>query len=222
MFVVSEIKDIVRVPPSHIHLPRHAALTDQINIKYANRILHNVGLVIRVFDLLSSTPGTVFACQDGSYTATVHFRLLVFRPWVGEVLQGTIAGSSEEGLKVSLDFFQDIMIPSSWMTENSYFSKEEGLWIWPVEGEEGEMVKMSMEQGDTIRCRVESLVFNEAVPVIKTPQSATAGNPPGSAGPNAPPTTPIEPNEGKVSDAPFYLMCSINDAGLGCVSWWEE
>lgn len=37
---------------------------------------------------------------------------MVFRPFVGEVLVGRVAQSSEGGLRVSLGFFDDIIVPS--------------------------------------------------------------------------------------------------------------
>jgi DNA-directed RNA polymerase III subunit RPC8 len=39
--------------------------------------------------------------------------MIVFRPFVGEVLTGKIAGSSTEGVRVSMGFFDDIIIPPS-------------------------------------------------------------------------------------------------------------
>ena len=39
------------------------------------------------------------------------FRLIVFRPFKGEVLIGRISSSTPAGIKVRLDFFEDILIP---------------------------------------------------------------------------------------------------------------
>eukprot|EP00955_Chlamydomonas_euryale_P067610 359882-Chlamydomonas_euryale.AAC.2 len=41
----------------------------------------------------------------------VRFRLVVFRPFVGEVLVGQLKSCSREGLRVSLGFFDDILVP---------------------------------------------------------------------------------------------------------------
>lgn len=67
MFVLSVIEDLVRVHPSQFLQPREQALEDQLNKKYANKVLHNVGLCLRVFDLQTISEPVVHACQDGSY-----------------------------------------------------------------------------------------------------------------------------------------------------------
>jgi len=41
----------------------------------------------------------------------VTFRLIVFRPFKGEILTGRISSSTPAGIKVRLDFFEDILIP---------------------------------------------------------------------------------------------------------------
>ena len=41
----------------------------------------------------------------------VDFRALVFRPFRGEVLEGKISDANGAGLRVSLDFFDDVFIP---------------------------------------------------------------------------------------------------------------
>lgn len=51
--------------------------------------------------------------------ALVFFRMVVFRPFIGEVLVGKIASSSPNGIRVTLQFFDDIVIPAEWMKENS-------------------------------------------------------------------------------------------------------
>jgi len=41
----------------------------------------------------------------------VRFRQVVFKPYINEVITGTITKCSIEGIQVSLDFFDDIIIP---------------------------------------------------------------------------------------------------------------
>lgn len=45
---------------------------------------------------------------------------MVFRPFKGEVITGRIGSSSESGIKVALDFFNDIHVPVDLMFEGSY------------------------------------------------------------------------------------------------------
>jgi len=41
-----------------------------------------------------------------------EFRLIVFRPFVGEVLTGRIMAATHTGIRISLEFFDDIFIPA--------------------------------------------------------------------------------------------------------------
>lgn len=46
--------------------------------------------------------------------------MVVFRPFVGEVLKGRIVSCTEEHIRVSMDFVQDIIIPSYALQTPSY------------------------------------------------------------------------------------------------------
>jgi DNA-directed RNA polymerase III subunit RPC8 len=71
--------------------------------------------------------------SEGAAHQLVKFRLIVFRPFVGEIIVGKITSSNKDGIKVSVDFFDDILIPASLLQNPSVFNSEEGLWIWKYE-----------------------------------------------------------------------------------------
>ena len=48
------------------------------------------------------------SCSD----VVAEFRLTVFRPFVGEVLTGRIMTATYTGIRISLEFFDDIFIPA--------------------------------------------------------------------------------------------------------------
>ena len=52
--------------PQHFGLPPEQAIINELNKKYANRVLHDVGLCICVFDLSESGEGRV-RYGDGFY-----------------------------------------------------------------------------------------------------------------------------------------------------------
>jgi len=136
MFIISAICDSVRVPPSAFALPPSVAINSEIDEKYPNKVLYDNGLVIsRWGDPIEIGDG--ICVSDGGAHYEVVFRLLVFRPFVDEVIVGKIAHSSEEGIRVSLGFFNDILIPSYWMLRPSHFDPKTRLWVWtPDYGEE--------------------------------------------------------------------------------------
>ena len=56
---VGGIQDTVAVQPAQFGLPPVQAITNELNKKYANRVLHDVGLCISVFDLAEAGEGKV-------------------------------------------------------------------------------------------------------------------------------------------------------------------
>lgn len=85
-----------------------------LNKKYANRVLHDVGLCICVFDLAEAGEGKV-RYGDGclwhkgdsptckavasSQEVPVVFRMVVFRPFPSEVILAKVKSSSEDGIR---------------------------------------------------------------------------------------------------------------------------
>ncbi|KAL3898216.1 MAG: hypothetical protein SGCHY_002887, partial [Lobulomycetales sp.] len=139
------------------------------------------------------------------------FRLIVFRPFIGEVISGRVLSQSPLGIRVSLGFFDDITIPHLWMKQPDgacEFNVSEGVWVWKIESddvedqetggeeaedEEGGPSQLFIDNGEKIRFRVESETFADVAP------------------------------RGKVQDTkqPYSLAGSITDDGLGLESWWE-
>eukprot|EP00842_Homolaphlyctis_polyrhiza_P004499 jgi/Hompol1/504/HPOL_005334-RA len=85
MFVLSRLKDIVRVLPKDFTKGLTEAITEGLNQKYANKVLHNVGLCITVYHLEK---------VDDPLVHALTFEMIVFRPANSEVLEGRIKDSS--------------------------------------------------------------------------------------------------------------------------------
>lgn len=66
MFHLAIIKDTVAIQPAYFSLPADKAIKQELDKKYANRVLHDVGLGICVFDLTSVGEGKV-RYGDGCY-----------------------------------------------------------------------------------------------------------------------------------------------------------
>ena len=68
MFVLSEIKSLVRLLPKGFDKSLEEQLTDELNRKLSNRVLLNVGLCLSLFDILDIGesfifPGKIFKCK---------------------------------------------------------------------------------------------------------------------------------------------------------------
>ena len=170
----------------------------EIDLKYPNRVLMDVGLVVcRYGDCLEVGHGSCVA-GDGGAHHQCRFRLVVFKPFVDEVCLGKIKRSSSKGVFVSLGFFDDVFIPAHWMLRPSSYEKETGLWVWTpdYDGEDNEATdgtgavkqertdslgshgpneatnnRYEMDIGAEIRFKVKSINFTQ---VTKTAKGITA------------------------------------------------
>jgi DNA-directed RNA polymerase III subunit RPC8 len=104
-------------------------LREQIEIKYSNRILLHVGLCVTFYDFISIGDPYIYP-SEGSSIQIVRFRMVVFRPFVGETMTGKLVSSNREGLKISVDFFDDILIPAALLQAPCVYNPTDGLWTW--------------------------------------------------------------------------------------------
>lgn len=195
MFVLTVLRDTLRVMPADFSKTREDALKDEINRKYSNKVLHDIGLCMLVHDLLEIDEGVV-QHSEGWIWIKVKFRMIVFRPFKGETLVGRVRSSSPDGIQVSMEFFDDIEIPKDHMKMNCDFNTEEGVWIW--RDEDGQLFYADL--GEQIRFQVLESKFLDISP--PRPQIGDVDSVPISHSP------------------PYSLICSIVDPGLGLLSWW--
>ncbi|KAJ3275733.1 DNA-directed RNA polymerase III subunit rpc25 [Terramyces sp. JEL0728] len=192
MFVLETIEDLVRVQPASFKYSQIKALEDELNRKYSNKVLHNVGLCLRVYDIDSATDPIIHACQDGSYQFV--FRMVVFRPFKGQVLLGLVKDcDAVKGVRVSLKFFDDIYIPPQYLMDGTVFNREEGAWVWKYDDNE-----YFMDPGNWIRFRVEQAEFIDVGPMKKSDTDETLVN----------------------RKAPYTIYASCAEQGLGLIDWW--
>ena len=91
--------------------------------------------------------------------------MLVFRPDIEEVLVGKIKNCSKEGVQVSLEFFDDILIPSDSLQHPARYDDSESVWIWEYPLEDGEHHDLFMDAGEQIRFKIVSESFVDSGPV---------------------------------------------------------
>lgn len=61
------------------------------------QVVHKVGLCIALWDIQKIEDAYIFP-GDGSSHSVVHFRYVVFRPFMDEILLGKIKSCSKEGV----------------------------------------------------------------------------------------------------------------------------
>ncbi|KAM5541365.1 hypothetical protein V8D89_004919 [Ganoderma adspersum] len=211
MFQLSIIKDTVAVHPSQFGLPPEPAITNELNKKYANRVLHDVGLCICVFDLAEVGEGKI-RYGDGCLWYKVVFRLTVFRPFASEVILAKVKSSDEDGVRLTVGFFDDIYVPLVYLPEPTAFDPKERAHFW-LPGSEStsshELLdsaltdRMYIDAGDVLRVRVEADEFHDDEP--------------------GPPKAHEGVQQVRESRRPPYtITCSMSEQGLGPTSWWRN
>mmetsp|Transcript_6818 Transcript_6818/g.10688 ORF Transcript_6818/g.10688 Transcript_6818/m.10688 type:complete len:245 (-) Transcript_6818:682-1416(-) len=244
MFVLSLLKDTVRIAPENFSIDTTQAIFEELTKKYSNKIVNNLGLCISVYDLVSVGDPYLYP-NDGASHTKVEFRMVVFKPFQEEVIVGRIAECDTKGVVVTLGFFDDIFIPASLLQPPSDFDSGENLWVWKFEGND-----LYMDLDEEIRFRVKAIEYT--VPPVAAPQPALAptqaafvpGKPPPSGvkpglppKPGAPPAAPAAASTSATpathtsvainltpppQHPPMKIIASINEDGLGLISWWSS
>ncbi|KAA3481267.1 DNA-directed RNA polymerase III subunit RPC8 [Gossypium australe] len=119
------IEHTLRLPPHLLHLPVDEAINPiSSNMFIVSMVIAKLGLCISVYDIRSIKGGFIFP-GDGASTYMGEFRLIVFRPFIGEIIVAKLKESDANGLRLSLGFFDDIYIPVHLLP-----TPNQGRWIW--------------------------------------------------------------------------------------------
>jgi len=137
MFQLSKIEDIIKIKASLFNDEIYA-INQAITLKYVNKVLKNVGLIISMYDIISIGDRHVYPGDDGAHINVV-FRLIVFKPFIGEVITGKLISSNARGVKISLGFFDNIFIFPDLLQPRSSFDEQDKVWVWPYEDHRLEM-----------------------------------------------------------------------------------
>ena len=151
MYILKVINEKVTVSPDRFNLPLEDALNEQIELKYVNKVLPGVGLCVCLFDILHVGDPYIYP-REGGTIQDINFRLVIFRPFVGEILTGKIVNSDEQGLRVSMGFFDNISIDHSLLQEPKSFDEESKIWSWKYSdgGEEGTSDSFSLDLDEVV------------------------------------------------------------------------
>ncbi|KAF9619085.1 hypothetical protein IFM89_005099 [Coptis chinensis] len=173
MFFLSVIEHTLRLPPHLLNLPPDQVIKGELETLFLDKVITNLGLCVSVYDIRNIDGGFIFP-GDGASTFTVciyvyfsaslayfctctlwqvNFRLIMFRPFVGEVLSGEVEKSDAKGLRLSLGFFKDITLPAHLLPNPSKFG-EDGKWTWDFNGTE-----LPIEKEDEIRFKVHNIRY---------------------------------------------------------------
>ncbi|XP_009866210.1 PREDICTED: DNA-directed RNA polymerase III subunit RPC8, partial [Apaloderma vittatum] len=89
--------DTVRIPPWQFERKLNESIAEELNKKLANKVVYNVGLCICLYDITKLEDSYIFPGDGASHTK-VHFRYVVFHPFLDEILIGQIKSCSQDGV----------------------------------------------------------------------------------------------------------------------------
>ncbi|KZT53403.1 hypothetical protein CALCODRAFT_501153 [Calocera cornea HHB12733] len=227
MFILARLKDTVPLHPQDFALDPIAALTREINKKYANKVLHDVGLCVVLFDVVECSEGKV-RFGDGCLWHKLTFRMVVFRPFVGEVFVGEVKSSTPTHVQVTLGFFSSLHIPAHLLPTPSAYDPAEKTFFWAPTLAEGQdpfdvpkEERFTIDVGAKIRCCVHGDAFWE-----EEPWKGPVGKKAASALPGTPGAAAEEQEQEQEQEderrSPYTITCSAAGSGLGLVEWWVE
>jgi len=240
-FNLSRLSDTVQIQPRDFGKDLLEAITAALNEKYPNRVVPQLGLCIALYDVVAVGEAQIHPGSAAHHTH-VEFRLVVFRPFVGEVLEGTIIGCDEAGLRVSMGFFDNIHVPRhliGFAQGAVRWSPDERLWFWQVD----EASQLWFDTGDPhlkenpVRFRVQEVAYSKEVNVASKEADtgatgagagagagAAAAAAAAAAGAAATAVVPAAAPDGAPKEAapepPMQITACIDVSGLGLVSWW--
>ncbi|KAJ4287185.1 DNA-directed RNA polymerase III complex subunit Rpc25 [Kalmusia sp. IMI 367209] len=195
MFILTTIEDLIQIAPQDFDKPSAQAIKDAINIKYANKVIHKVGLCICMWDLLKASEGLI-GHGTGLVNVNVEFRMVVLRPFSGEILHGRIKSANEAGMVIDLDFTYEVFVPGANLFEQCHYDHGENVWVWKPSDE------FFFDKGEPVLFRVEQEEWFDQKPTIV--RKDEFGN--------------VIENR----SVPWRIIGSMNQSGLGPCMWWES
>lgn len=203
MFQLVLLRDILVLHPHLLSEDTTTTLTNSLNRKYINKVIYNVGLAIALFDIIKIADPIIFPGQ-GDVNVSIEFRLIVFKPLIGEVLVGEVIKSSIEGIVVGIGFFKDILIPPECLPQESHYSEADKAWYWKYVGEDGDH-ELFIDSKMPLRFRVTAEIFTDVVMQKNSVENSID-----------------DANNDTTHDVqPYRLIGEISDSGLGILSWWD-
>jgi len=194
MFILTKVADLVQIEPQDFRKGDLQCIEDNINAKYANKVIQNIGLCICLYDLLSTSDGLI-GNGTGLVNVNVEFRLIVFRPFKHEVMYGRVSSSTEQGLNIRTHFFDEIFVPASMLPSGSFFSRDEQCFIWTTEGGD----QLYFDNHEKVRFRIEEEHWHDQTPLGPGGKEVDVRR-----------------------ESPYKITASMEDPGLGPCLWWDE
>jgi DNA-directed RNA polymerase subunit E' len=157
MFYVVDVEDYVRVEPRLFGLDTKTAVEEQLQSTYLNYHDEEMGEVIAVVSVGNVGEGVIIA-GDGAAYYNSEFQLLVWKPEMNELVNGTIAEITNFGAFLNLGAMQGMIHISQTMEDFVSFSSSNVLT--------GKTTKRVLKKGDNCLARIVAISYKGDLPKI--------------------------------------------------------
>jgi len=156
MYLKIQAVDVVRVPPERLGEELPVVVREMLQEKLEGRLDKKIGMVIAILDVLEIKEGRIMIGDAGVYYETI-FTVLVFRPKMQEIVEGSVVEIVEFGAFVEIGPL-DGLLHISQITDEFISYDEKGAKL--VTKETGR----TLGETDRLRARIVAISLNERDP----------------------------------------------------------
>lgn len=207
--------EVVKVEPNYFQTDAIDTLTRLIEKKLCNKVVNGVGLCICVYEIDEIYPSQNIPGEGSAYTKT-DFRCIMFKPYVGEILIGKVKYCCRSYVKVTLEFFDDVLIFIDQLPKPITFNSEDNIFKWQFSDE---CESTSDAKGffvcplQDIRFRVRDVLFDyDVVTSVEVEGKREEEKE----------REDIKTYELLKKRKTMVVIGSISEMGLGPIDWWKE
>ena len=157
MFYLAEIEDYIRVEPKLFGLATIDAVRQQLKETYKEHVNRELGVVVSVVNVSEVGDGIIIPGDGAAYYKS-KFKLLVWKPEMGELVFGVINEITNFGAFMNLGGMQGMIHISQTMEDYVSFAKSDSLI--------GKVSKKSLKKGELCLARIVAISFKAGEPKI--------------------------------------------------------
>ena len=146
MFMVYELEDIVRIPPSLFGQDIKIVAEKELKEKYENTYDDEMGYIFLIKDVEIDPMGKILP-NDGASYHRAKFKVYSFKPQINEVIEGEVIEITDFGVFVRIGPLDALLHISQIMNDYIVVDTSQGL----IRGKETNRI---LRVGDTVRARI--------------------------------------------------------------------
>ena len=139
-------------------------LKHQAEIKFIDRVINEIGLVVNVLDLHIKETLPIQSSNDGRPWFRQEADLIVFNPSVNSILTVIIDSCDRTGINLRIANFKNIKVPIEFLPANTQYNDEYENFIWNYDSK----THLIYEKNLICRVKVIDVIFNNDNTETKT------------------------------------------------------